>query len=64
VPGLREEHERLSDRPREEVNAAHQRHLAGEGGPEDFRLSLKRLNDFLLDGILPLELGNQELLSE
>jgi hypothetical protein len=62
MPGLREEHQRLKDRLREEVDAAHQRHLAGEGDPEDFSRSLKRLNDFLIDGILPQEPWN--LLSE
>jgi hypothetical protein len=64
MQGLREEHQRLKDRLREKVDAAYQRHLAGEGDPEDFSRSLKRLNDFLIDGILPLELRNQDLLSE
>ena len=65
MPGLREEHERFGDRLREAVNAAHQRHLANQGDdPEVFRRSVKRLSDFLIDGILPIELRNQELLLE
>jgi hypothetical protein len=55
MPGLREEQGRLTDRLREEVNLAHQCHLANEGQPESFRRALKRFEDFLLDGIIPLE---------
>jgi hypothetical protein len=62
--GSREEHERMEDRLRVEVNSAHQRHLANEGDPDDFRRALKRLNDFLSDGVLPPGLMNEELLSE
>jgi hypothetical protein len=64
MPGLREKHERLNDLLRDEVDAAHQLHLANEGDRDDFRRALKRLNDFLIEGVLPLKLKNQELLSE
>jgi hypothetical protein len=53
MSALREEHERMKDQLRAEVTVANERFQVHEGDPDDYRRALKRLNDFLIDGILP-----------